>query len=140
VRKNSVIPDSRQIQLFSDIEDNQPVQPLPLQIASDYNFPLQYHQTPDDVIVYSIQDWIAGVGQAAEPRDFWAKLKKRLKTVNPQLWTSCLQLPYIASNGKSYKMDFADDVTLYRITQQMSTNTGIRNEVPSSSASPESGP
>jgi hypothetical protein len=129
VRKNSVIPDSRQIQLFSDIEDNQPVQPLPLQIASDYNFPLQYHQTPDDVIVYSIQDWIAGVGQAAEPRDFWAKLKKRLKTVNPQLWTSCLQLPYIASNGKSYKMDFADDVTLYRITQQMSTNTGIRNEV-----------
>lgn len=127
--KNSPNTDSRQIQLFSDYEDKQPVQPLPIQIATDYNFPLQYHQTPDDVILYSIQDWVAGVGQTAEPRDFWAKLKKRLKASKFQLWTPCPQLPYRASNGKTYQMDFADDVTLYRITQQMSTNTGVRNEV-----------
>ena len=127
--KNSPNTDSRQIQLFSAYEDKQPVQPLPIQIATDYNFPLQYHQTPDDVILYSIQDWVAGVGQTAEPRDFWAKLKKRLKASKFQLWTPCPQLPYRASNGKTYQMDFADDVTLYRITQQMSTNTGVRNEV-----------
>lgn len=128
MRKSSVIPDSRQIQMFSDTEDNQPVQPLPLQIASDYQFPLQYHQTPDDVILYSIQDWIAGIAQSDDPqraKNIYQQIKKRSTSFVRKL----VKLPYISSNGKTYQMDFADDVTLYGITQAMGTNTGVRNSV-----------
>ena len=116
-----------QLMLWSD--NNQFIQPLPLQVAQQYGFPLQYHTQDDGAIVYAVQDWVAGVGQAVEPRDFWAKLKKRLKNSKSQMWTPYPQLPYRARDGKSYKMDFADDVSLYKIAQQMDTNTGIRNAV-----------
>lgn len=128
MRKSSLIPDSRQIQMFSAIEDNQPVQPLLLQIASDYHFSLQYHHQADDVILYSIQDWILGIAQSSDPqraKNIYQQIKKRSGSAHGKL----SKLPYVATDGKTYKMDFADDVTLYRITQQMGTNTGVRNTV-----------
>ena len=117
-----------QMTLFS--HNNQADHPLPLQIASEYGFALQCHTQDDDTVVYAVQDWIAGIAQATAARDFWQKLKKRLdKTGYSELYARCLQLPYRASNGKTYQMDFADDETLYQITQRMDTNTGIRNDV-----------
>lgn len=119
-----------QLTLFDlDMGGDEKTQPLPLQVAAKYDFPLQYHTSDADVILYAVQDWIAGVAKTGSPRDFWSKVKKRFQKSGIELYPSCLQLPYRATNGKTYKMDFANDVTLYRITQRMDAETGIRNEV-----------
>lgn len=114
MKKNSPNTDSRQIQLFSAYEDNQPVQPLPLQVASDYNFALQYHTQDDDTIVYAIQDWIAGLSGASlnSAQKTWSKMNSELEI---QSWL----LPYTANSGKSYQMDFTTDEGLYQIAQAM---------------------
>lgn len=98
-------------------------------VSNEHNFPLQRCILPDGREMYAVQDWIAGVAKTDNPRDFWQKLKKRLKKSGNELYTSCLQLPYLATDGKNYKMDFADGQTLYGITQHMGVDTGIRNAV-----------
>lgn len=117
-----------QLSLWAEL-DSSKTEPLPLQIAAQYGFSLQHHTQDDDTIVYAVQDWIAGVGQSDQPARFWKDLQKRAKKTGTELFASCVQLPYRASNGRTYQMDFATDETLYLITQRMDTNTGIRNDV-----------
>jgi hypothetical protein len=116
-----------QLTLFQDKEfsDKRP----PLNIADRYGFDLQHYIREDGSILYSVQDWIAGVGKVENARRFWTDLKARAQKAGDELYASCVQLPYQASNGKTYKMDFANEETLYQITQRMDTNTGIRNDV-----------
>lgn len=100
-----------------------------LVVAGAHNFPLQHVVTSDGHVFYAVQDWIAGVAKTGQPSDFWQALKKRTRKMGIELSTSCRQLPYLASNGREYKMDYADGETLYLITQHMGVDTGIRNEV-----------
>ncbi|HLY26777.1 MAG TPA: hypothetical protein VKQ72_10590 [Aggregatilineales bacterium] len=102
--------------------------PLPEIIASNYGFPLAYHDV-DGLRYYAVQDWIIGVAQAAEPRKFWDSMKRRLRKAGVDLSSWCRQLPYRVSNGKTYKLDFADAEALYRITQRMDAQTGLREDV-----------
>lgn len=104
-------------------------QPVPLEVAALYHFPLQYHTLADDTLVYAVQDWIAGVGQTSEPRKMWSDARRGFKQAGVELSDSIVQLAYLASNGKTYQMDYANEVTLYQIAQRMRPNTGIRNEV-----------
>lgn len=97
---------------------------LPLLIAEQFSFALQTHEL-EGKTYFAVQDWVAGVSQSDNPRRFQSDLKRR----NPQLYASCVQLPYTATDGKSYQMDYADAVTLYEITMRMGTETGIRNRV-----------
>jgi hypothetical protein len=121
------------VPLSSDSDDR----PLPERIAAQYEFPLAYKDHDDGRRYYSIQDWIAGIAQSPQARSLWSRLKKRAqKAVDEdstgQLfpwWKQLVQLPYRASNGKEYQMDHADAETLYRITQRMDANTGLRNEI-----------
>jgi len=91
-------------------------------------FPLQYHDV-EGIRYYAVQDWILGVAQIEDPRDFWFRMKARLKKVKIDLSTLCRQLPYLAKDNKKYKMDFASAEGLYRITQRMDANTGVRDRV-----------
>ncbi|MHB8629565.1 MAG: hypothetical protein ACYDBJ_24830 [Aggregatilineales bacterium] len=91
-------------------------------------FPLAYHDV-NGKRYYAVQDWIRGVAQTENPRDFWSKLKKRLVKAGNELYTWCLQLPYRASNGKRYDIDHTDAEGLYRITQRMDVNTGLRSRI-----------
>jgi len=120
---------SDQLALFGMGND---ARPLPEIIASGGSgwqaFDLQYHDV-DGSRYYAVQDWIAGVALSSETRKFWTAMKARLKKAEIELSTPCRQLKYRASNGKSYKVDFADAETLYTITQRMDTTTGIRNKV-----------
>jgi hypothetical protein len=118
---------SKSIIQLSFLDNPRDARPLPLIIASNERFALQHYEPSDSQsdYLYSIQDWIAGVSQTENVRDFWNKLKKR--TVD--MASTVQKLPYKSSNGRTYQMDFADDETLYRITQRMDTNTGIRNKV-----------
>jgi len=113
--------------LSSPIDPNDK-RPLPEIIAERCGFALARHDV-EDKRYYAVQDWLVGVAQTSNPRQFLMQLKKRLKKAGFELSTLCLQLPYRASNGKEYQMDYADAETLYLITQRMDANTGIRNAV-----------
>ncbi len=103
--------------------------PLPERIAEGYGFPLAYHDLDDGKRYYAIQDWIVGVAQTSQPRVFLSNMKQRAKKAKIELFSPCKQLPYIARDGKRYKIDHADAETLYKITQRMDTETGLRNKV-----------
>jgi DNA-damage-inducible protein D len=101
-----------------------------LQIANDFGFKIQHYTTDSDETLFAIRDWVAGVSQSENPNDFWQKLKGRLtKAGQKELWTRCPKLPYLATNGKTYQLEFADDMTLFEITTRMDVNTGVRNAV-----------
>lgn len=120
-----------QLALF-DLAAFNDARPLPEIIASKHGFALAYHEDESgdvDRRWYAIQDWIAGVARTENPRRFWSDAKKRIKTADPQLYASFVQLPYRASDGKKYKIDHAVAETLYNITQHMDTTTGLRNTI-----------
>lgn len=119
-----------QLSLFD--EQDAP-RPLPLLIAAggkDWQaFPLQYNVV-EDVHYYAVQDWLRGVAKTDNAARFWTDLQTRAeKTHKIQLYASCVQLPYTASNGKTYQMDYANAETLYQITQYMDSTTGIRAHI-----------
>lgn len=129
MKKNSPNTDSRQMSFLSDTARQTPEQSEIINISMDHGFPLQRCILPDGREMYAVQDWIAGVARPADTRVFWQQMKKRLQNSQNELYTACIQLPYLSSNGKSYQMDYADGQTLYGITQYMGVDTGIRNQV-----------
>jgi hypothetical protein len=103
--------------------------PLPEIIANYCGFPLASKPVGDKQY-YAVQDWIAGVAQpASHPGTFWTHMKSRAKKAGIEFSSWCTKLPYTASDGKNYKVDFAEAETLYRITQRMDANTGIREAI-----------
>lgn len=115
-----------QLSLFQD--DDQPHKRPPLKAADLYDFELQHYIQENGSILYSVQDWIMGVAQTQEAqraKNIFQLAKRRTTSFLEKL----VKLPYRASNGKTYQMDFADEETLYQITQRMDATTGIRDEV-----------
>lgn len=124
-------PAPSQLALFdaNDYNDNRPA---PERVASSHGFALAYHEDADgqpDSRWYAVQDWIAGISRTDNPARFWTDLKRRLKKAKVELYASCVQLPYLASNGKKYKIDFAQASTLYEIVQRMDANTPLRDAI-----------
>ena len=122
---------SMQMSLFDNLPQNG--KPLPERIADGGDdwaaFPLQRYEQGEETH-YAVQDWLHGVALTDNPARFWTDLKKRAQKLHGiQLYASCVQLPYIATNGKKYKMDFATAETLYQIVQYMDTTTGLRNKI-----------
>lgn len=97
---------------LAHFEFNSTDEPLPLQVAAKWAFPLTYIHTDSGETLYSIQDWINGLSSSDQSRLLWAKMKN-------QLLLSIQQLPYLASNGATYQMDFTDANGLYRIAQEL---------------------
>src|SRR5262249_983585 len=116
-------PDDPMTPQFTDDE-----RPAPEIVAKLYGFPLAYHDTPDGRF-YAVQDWIKGVADPVNLRDFWYALKKRLKRAGFDMSFLCRQLGYRSKDGKTYKIDHANAEGLYLITQRMDASTGIRDEV-----------
>src|SRR6185369_9541168 len=103
--------------------------PAPELVADAFNFKLSFHDAEAGRF-YAVQDWIAGVAHTSDPGAFWRMMQKRVfKATGVQLRTLCSELPYKATNGKTYQMDHAKAETLYYITQRMDAETGIRDEV-----------
>jgi hypothetical protein len=85
--------------------------PLPLLVAQRWGFPLQFHEIEREYH-YSIQDWIRGLTVDSDSRILWAKMKDKMLI-------SVQHLPYIAEDGKTYQMDFTNDMGLYLIAQNL---------------------
>lgn len=88
--------------------------PLPLIVAERWGFALQHHAS-NGKNVFSVQDWIVGLAgiNTTKAADTWHKMKN--STI--ELKSIVAPLPYHASNGKTYQMDFIDDRGLYLISQ-----------------------
>lgn len=99
------------VPLYEGTQDDP--RPLPLIVAETYNFDLQHYD--GDEVLYSILDWIAGIGSS----DFfrasgtWRKLQDRLRISNLSV------LKYLNIHGKEIESDFTTDENLYRIAQEM---------------------
>jgi hypothetical protein len=102
--------------------------PLPEIIADHCGFPLASHPKGDKTF-YSVQDWISGVAHPKNPARFWSDMKRLAKVAEIQLYDSVVYVPYRAKDGKRYKMEHVTDESLYRITQRMRAETGIRDQV-----------
>src|SRR5258706_14881644 len=96
--------------------------PLPEIVAEFYGFPLANADDTDGNRYYAVQDWIRGVTETYDVRNLWAKLKRRMVTAGVDMSPWRLQLPYRASDGKNYTVDYAPATGLYQITQRMDAN------------------
>jgi hypothetical protein len=87
--------------------------PLPVIVADKWKFPLQTHKQDDGNLMYSIQDWIAGLsGVSKSAAETWRKM-------NSQVQIDSRVMDYTATNNRVYQMDFTNDEGLYRIAQEM---------------------
>lgn len=86
--------------------------PLPLIVAALWKFPLQRDESAS---YFAIQDWIAGLTGATlrKASEMWRQMDAN------ELRISITQLPYEASNGKTYQLDHTDDKGLYAIAAHL---------------------
>ena len=69
---------------------------------------------------FSIVDVVEVLTDSLNPRDYWFKMKIRVKTDDGfELSTICRQLKIISSDGKKYATDCADVKSLFRIIQSI---------------------
>ena len=69
---------------------------------------------------FSVVDVIAILTDSANPRDYWYKMKIRVKSDDGiELSTICRQLKLEASDGKMYETDCANTENLFRIIQSI---------------------
>jgi DNA-damage-inducible protein D len=73
----------------------------------------------EDEWYYSVVDFVGILTDSTDPKDYWYKVKTREEENGVQLSTNCRQLKLIASDGKKYKTDCANNEGLLRIIQSI---------------------
>ena len=69
---------------------------------------------------FSVVDVVEALTDSSNPRDYWFKMKTRVKSEDGiELSTICRQLKLISSDGKKYMTDCADTKSLFRIIQSI---------------------
>lgn len=93
--------------------------PLPLHVAKQWNFPLQYHQVENQEY-FSIKDWISGLTGSNRASHMWENYRDRYEGNRPP----SRGMPYRAANGQTFTMDFATDEGLYKLTMALRVTRG----------------
>lgn len=117
-KRRKPTPDT-QLSIF-DYLDRQAKQseadtPHPLLVSQQWQFSLAYVDVdgnPDHYLYHAVQ-WTQGLG--AKGHTVWQNIKKQTVISNDKLKT----LPYTASDGKTYQVDFIDQQTCYDVAQAM---------------------
>lgn len=69
---------------------------------------------------FSVIDVVAALTDSTNPRDYWFKMKTRVKTEDGfELSTICRQLKLVSSDGKKYATDCANVQGLFRMIQSI---------------------
>lgn len=69
---------------------------------------------------FSVVDVVEALTGSLNPRDYWFKMKNRVKSEDGiELSTICRQLKLVSSDGKKYSTDCADTKSLFRIIQSI---------------------
>jgi hypothetical protein len=99
------------------MQDSDEKQPLPLLVARQWDFPLQYH-VQEGEYWYAIQDWIAGllyVG-GSEVAKLWHDIQRRGQFDSSD---SIRTMSYTRVDGRIYQHDFTSARGLYIIAQNL---------------------
>jgi hypothetical protein len=102
--------------MFPEHDSGSDDTPLPLLVAKKWGFPLAFHIV-EGKYMYAIQDWLRGLTGSDDIRKVWDHFKKQRAWV--EMSDSIGRLPYKASDGKTYKREYANDEKLYVITQHI---------------------
>ena len=69
---------------------------------------------------FSVVDVVEALTESTNPRDYWFKMKRRVKLEDGiELSTICRQLKMVSSDGKKYLTDCANVQSLFRIIQSI---------------------
>jgi DNA-damage-inducible protein D len=68
---------------------------------------------------FSVIDVIEALTDSSNPRNYWNMLKIRELEHDVELYTICVQLKLVASDGKEYETDCADTEGIFRIIQSI---------------------
>ncbi len=80
----------------------------------------RHYDAENEIWYFSIIDIIQVLTESANPRDYWFKMKKRVKTEDGyELSTICRQLKLMASDGKLRETDVSDVQSIFRIIQSI---------------------
>ena len=102
----------KQLSLF---DDNQPLEdiPLPRIVARRWEFPLAWHDA-EACEMYAVQDWIAGLASCGT-----TQAARLWKDMQGKTTDRIVSLPYVATDGKTYRRAYTDDEGLYKIAAHM---------------------
>ena len=90
-----------------------------LAVFEDYKI-RRFYDKQNEMWFFSIIDVVAALTDSVNPRDYWFKMKIRVKTEDGlQLSTICRQLKMKAPDGKMRETDCADVQGLLRIIQSV---------------------
>lgn len=80
----------------------------------------RFYDEPNEVWYFSVIDVVAALTDSVNPRDYWFKMKTRVKTEDGfELSTICRQLKLQAPDGKMRETDCADVRGLLRMIQSI---------------------
>ena len=80
----------------------------------------RFFDEAQEIWYFSVVDVVAALTDSVNARDYWFKMKTRVKTEDGfELSTFCRQLKLIASDGKKYATDCATVEGLFRIIQSI---------------------
>jgi DNA-damage-inducible protein D len=80
----------------------------------------RFYDERNETWYFSVVDAVGALTDSVNPRDYWFKMKSRVKTEDGfELSTICRQLKLISSDGKKYTTDCADAQGLLRIIQSI---------------------
>lgn len=68
---------------------------------------------------YSVIDVVAALTDSSNPRNYWNMLKSRELEHGIELYTFCVQLKLLSTDGKFYATDCADTESMLRIVQSI---------------------
>jgi len=80
----------------------------------------RFYDEQDETWYFSVIDVVAGLTDSVNPRDYWFKMKNRVKTEDGfELSTVCRQFKMKAPDGKMLETDCANVQGLLRIIQSI---------------------
>jgi DNA-damage-inducible protein D len=80
----------------------------------------RFFDATQEMWFFSVVDVVAALTDSVNPRDYWFKMKVRVKTEDGfELSTICRQLKLISADGKKYATDCANAEGLLRIIQSI---------------------
>lgn len=122
-------PNEVQLSLF-DLLDKPKVQTLsiPLELAREFGFRLDYKEidgNPENHLFHAGQ-WVAGLTDGAtDSRRIWSRIKSKIAkrldngTVPNREQLKTVKLPHLATNNKTYEVDFVSEQYAYLIVQEI---------------------
>jgi hypothetical protein len=109
--------------------------PLPLKVATHWNFSLAFVETDED-IYYAVQDWLRGI-LIKDVRQIWSHIRKQRTEIDKLI----KYFPYTTTNKKTYRIPYVNELGLMLLLASLRLSAGrnrlvtIRNFV--ASLSPE---